>query len=414
MVTVTYAHHSLIQGNRSGALLGLLATVLLAVVFTGLNNIYKLFFHGRLPSSSRSIINYYSSPLIPLEVAELGRVRSTLKPKAYTNFSLLRSSNGGEIKRLYSTTTAVYGINVKQPPQLSPYWVTGFADAESSFSIKVSKKSSLKSGWNVVPDFKIEIHSRDIIILRKLHSFFGIGIVYERQDRNMSYYTVQSLRDIINVIIPHFDKYPLITQKKADYLLFKQAVNLLNLKARSDIEGIRQIIGIKASINLGLSDKLKLEFPTVIPVARPVVSFESGIRNPNWLAGFVDGEGHFYVKTAISKAYSTGTMVAMVFSISQHVRDEVLLTNFIDYLGCGKIEKASTRPDEVKFVVYKFSDILEKIIPFFQSYPLQGIKYMDYLDYVKIANIVLDKSHLTLEGLKKIKSLKSGMNRGRI
>jgi len=414
LVTVTYAHHSLIQGNRSGALLGLLATVLLAVVFTGLNNIYKLFFHGRLPSSSRSIINYYSSPLIPLEVAELGRVRSTLKPKAYTNFSLLRSSNGGEIKRLYSTTTAVYGINVKQPPQLSPYWVTGFADAESSFSIKVSKKSSLKSGWNVVPDFKIEIHSRDIIILRKLHSFFGIGIVYERQDRNMSYYTVQSLRDIINVIIPHFDKYPLITQKKADYLLFKQAVNLLNLKARSDIEGIRQIIGIKASINLGLSDKLKLEFPTVIPVARPVVSFESGIRNPNWLAGFVDGEGHFYVKTAISKAYSTGTMVAMVFSISQHVRDEVLLTNFIDYLGCGKIEKASTRPDEVKFVVYKFSDILEKIIPFFQSYPLQGIKYMDYLDYVKIANIVLDKSHLTLEGLKKIKSLKSGMNRGRI
>jgi cytochrome c oxidase subunit 3 len=33
-VTVTFAHHSIIQGNRSGALYGLVATVLLAIVFT--------------------------------------------------------------------------------------------------------------------------------------------------------------------------------------------------------------------------------------------------------------------------------------------------------------------------------------------------------------------------------------------
>jgi cytochrome c oxidase subunit 3 len=38
-VTVTYAHHSLIQGNRSGALYGLLYTIILAVIFTGLQGI---------------------------------------------------------------------------------------------------------------------------------------------------------------------------------------------------------------------------------------------------------------------------------------------------------------------------------------------------------------------------------------
>jgi len=38
-VTVTYAHHSLIQGNRSGALYGLIATVVLAIVFTGLQGV---------------------------------------------------------------------------------------------------------------------------------------------------------------------------------------------------------------------------------------------------------------------------------------------------------------------------------------------------------------------------------------
>jgi cytochrome c oxidase subunit 3 len=38
-VTVTFAHHSLIQGNRGGALYGLVATVLLAIVFTGFQGV---------------------------------------------------------------------------------------------------------------------------------------------------------------------------------------------------------------------------------------------------------------------------------------------------------------------------------------------------------------------------------------
>jgi cytochrome c oxidase subunit 3 len=38
-VTVTYAHHSIIQGNRSGSLYGLLYTILLAVIFTALQGV---------------------------------------------------------------------------------------------------------------------------------------------------------------------------------------------------------------------------------------------------------------------------------------------------------------------------------------------------------------------------------------
>ena len=114
-----------------------------------------------------------------------------------------------------------------------------------------------------------------------------------------------------------------------------------------------------------------------------------------------------------SKHHSIGFQVSISFSVSQHVRDELLLSKFIGYLDCGKIEKVSTRPDSVAFVVYKFSDILGKIIPFFQSYSLQGIKYMDLRDFIEVANIMENKSHLTFEGLKKIKSLKSGMNTGR-
>jgi hypothetical protein len=250
-------------------------------------------------------------------------------------------------------------------------------------------------------------------MLRKLHFFFGVGTIYEREINNTVTYEVQSLRDITNVIIPHFDKYPLITQKRADYLLFKQGVNLLNLKAHSKVEGIREILSLKASMNKeGLSDMLKINFPAILPVTRPVVSFE-GIPHPYWFSGFVDGEGSFSVDTTKAKT-DRSFYTQISFSISQHVRDELLLTQFIDYLGCGRIVKASKRPDGVLFIVSKFMDIQNKVIPFFHSYPLLGVKAMDYRDFCEIAKIIEDKSHLTPEGFKKIKSLKSGMNASRI
>jgi len=61
----------------------------------------------------------------------------------------------------------------------------------------------------------------------KIREFFGnIGTFrFVRDDVVM--FTVRSLDDIINVIIPHFDKYPLLTQKKGDYLLFKIAALLM-------------------------------------------------------------------------------------------------------------------------------------------------------------------------------------------
>ena len=128
----------------------------------------------------------------------------------------------------------------------------------------------------------------------------------------------------------------------------------------------------------------------------------------------MDGEGFFYVKSLKNVNYSTGFNVTMVFSVFQHVRDEALIRKFIAYLGCGRIEKTSTRPDGVNFTVSKFRDIEEKIIPFFLSYPLQGVKSMDYLDFAKVAKIIEIKGHLTMEGIRKINSLKSGMNSGRI
>jgi len=61
-------------------------------------------------------------------------------------------------------------------------------------------------------------------------------------------YRVSSLRNL-QVIIQHFDKYPLITQKQADYILFKEAVNLIINKEHLSLTGLLKFVGLKATIN---------------------------------------------------------------------------------------------------------------------------------------------------------------------
>jgi hypothetical protein len=91
---------------------------------------------------------------------------------------------------------------------------------------------------------------------------------------------VKSIKDISNVIISHFDNYPLLTQKRADLLLFKSALNLINEREYHIIKCINKIIRIRTSMNFCLSDKLKLAFPNIISVQRPVVQFPESIE-PN-------------------------------------------------------------------------------------------------------------------------------------
>jgi hypothetical protein len=72
-----------------------------------------------------------------------------------------------------------------------------------------------------------------------------------------------------------------------------------------------------------------------------------------------------------------------------------------DYLGCGVIEKVSTRPNEVNLVVYSLDDLVLKIIPIFEN-SLISQKYLDFNFFKEVSSLMLNKEHLTEEGFKKI------------
>jgi hypothetical protein len=117
--------------------------------------------------------------------------------------------------------------------------------------------------------FQINLHQKDQALLEQIQSYFGVGSLYKKGSQILQL-CVFSVKDL-KVIIDHFDRYPLITQKRADYELFKKAINCINDKEHITTEGLYKIVSIKASMNLGLSDELKVAFPDVISIKRPLV-----------------------------------------------------------------------------------------------------------------------------------------------
>ena len=105
----------------------------------------------------------------------------------------------------------------------------------------------LKTGWKVSLAFSIHLHkspgrrcaagtcfARDIILLEKLQNFFkSAGNIQINLDGSITY-TVTSIKYLLNIIIPHFEKFPLLTKKQGDFELFKQIV-LRSAQARAGL-----------------------------------------------------------------------------------------------------------------------------------------------------------------------------------
>ena len=114
-------------------------------------------------------------------------------------------------------------------------------------------------------------------LLRQIQEFFGgVGVITQKE--NKIAYRVKSLTDLTN-IISHFDKYPLISNKCADYELFKLIVQIMVSKEHLTEQGLRKVLSIKASLNNGLSEQLKIDFPDLLPVPRPLIN--QTIKDPS-------------------------------------------------------------------------------------------------------------------------------------
>jgi predicted methyltransferase len=105
--------------------------------------------------------------------------------------------------------------------------------------------------------------------------------------------------------------------------------------------------------------------------------------------------------------------VILQIIFTQHSKDEVLFNRIKKVLGCGNIIKYSTK-NIIVLSISKFKDTYYKMIPLFNKYKIEGIKFIDFQDFCKVAELINKKDHLTKEGFENIRKIKLSMNRNRI
>ena len=131
----------------------------------------------------------------------------------------------------------------------------------------------------------------------------------------------------------------------------------------------------------------------------------------DYLRGFVEGEGMFYIGVVPSKETKNGWQVIYFFKVSQNPSGKIVLEFLKNRLGCGYIKensKTDKTDKSLAFVVRDFKDLQEKVIPFFKGKLL--IKKQNFKKFREVLKYVSERKHLTKEGLEEILNLSYSMN----
>lgn len=139
---------------------------------------------------------------------ELAVLRINLDKLRFFSTHTVRSRQAVNIEHINNYISNINNNDDEVVP-INPWFVTGFTDAEGSFMIHLEKN---KDKWRVRPTFQIKLDIRDLSLLEEIKIYFNNTGSINTSNKECVY-KVRSLKDI-SIIISHFDKYNLITQKK--------------------------------------------------------------------------------------------------------------------------------------------------------------------------------------------------------
>jgi LAGLIDADG endonuclease len=125
------------------------------------------------------------------------------------------------------------------------------------------------------------LNLKDKLLLENIKYTLGIGNIFYNSNDKTYKFKVSNINELNDVIIPHFKKYFLITQKRIDFELFSKIIEIKKNKEHLTKQGLQKIINLKATLNLGISNSLLENFPETIVNERDVYNNNINIPDSN-------------------------------------------------------------------------------------------------------------------------------------
>jgi hypothetical protein len=131
---------------------------------------------------------------------------------------------------------------------LSAY-ISGYVDGEGCFTVSIAPRRTLRVGWEVRPSLSVSQNGDRAEVLRALQSYFGCGSIRpDRSDRTVKWET-RRLEDLLGRVIPHFERYPLLSGKRLDFERFATICRLMAGGAHRRRAGLIRIVELAHGMN---------------------------------------------------------------------------------------------------------------------------------------------------------------------
>lgn len=255
---------------------------------------------------------------------------------------------------------------------------------------------------------------RELEMFKELHKYLGVGRL--QSNKNNIMLIVKSLDEIVNTVIPLFDKSCLRGSKLSTYLIFKEVALMMVEKKHLTLEGLIQIINLSYFMNnktslrtieskevyLNILNEKFGQLPEIknidIPISKNLFSI-----NLEFIRGEVDGDGSFNVSFRTNRR-----RVGVNFTVIHELSSISVLNELVSFFKCGKVY--SLRSAAARYQVQTVDDILNKIYPIFKDITFNTNKNEHFNILIKVCKHIKTKGLKTDEDLKFIIDLAWEMN----
>lgn len=128
-------------------------------------------------------------------------------------------------------------------------YISGYVDGEGCFSVSFSRREKLLVGWETKPSFSVSQNEDRAQVLYLIQRTLGCGFIRRDYGDKTLKYEVRSLDDLVERVIPHFEKYPLLSEKQKDFESFRQICLLMKRELHTNKQGLQKIIPVAFTMN---------------------------------------------------------------------------------------------------------------------------------------------------------------------
>jgi hypothetical protein len=131
---------------------------------------------------------------------------------------------------------------------ISDQYLTGFVEGEGCFYVGFGKRIDLPLKWQIITEFHVSQNPGGRNILEALKDRLGCGYVKPNHPGSCRDRTwvlvVKNRKDLRAKVIPFFERNKLHSQKWQEFLMFKEAISLIEKGRHLKPEGFRQVVNL--------------------------------------------------------------------------------------------------------------------------------------------------------------------------